>query len=253
MDATPTSSSITSFALHLLAEFEQVVHQESAQTSKKKQEVEKVKTVKAKKIEEDGGRSPERKTGRNEDEKPKCKSYLTDSGCRKGKACHYSHDLKDERCRCWTCGSPDHMAPACSRPKGPNDSPSPKAKMQRVEGEDSGSTASKEEDPKEESLKMKELLEQANVMLKSLTTTSQNPASSTSTTESEEVMDRLQQHLNQLKLKVFKINQMLVGSHQGLVDSGATHPLRPLRWEKPPTATRKWRSLWPMASPPHFS
>ena len=55
--------------------------------------------------------------------------------------------------------------------------------MQRVEGEDSISTASKEEDPKEESLKMKELLEQANVMLKSLTTTSQNPSSSTSTAE----------------------------------------------------------------------
>ena len=83
--------------------------------------------------------------------------------------------------------------------------------MQRVEGEDSSSTASKEEDPTEESLKMKELLEQANVMLKSLTTTSQNPASFTSTAESkEEVMDRLQQQLNQLKLKVFKINQMLV-------------------------------------------
>ena len=114
--------------------------------------------------------------------------------------------------------------------KGPQRLPVSKGKMQRVEGEDSSSTASKEEDPKEESLKMKELLEHPDVMLKSLTATSQNPASSTSTAESkEEVMDRLQQQLNQLKLKVFKINQMLVGSHQGLVDSGATHPLRPSR------------------------
>ena len=42
-------------------------------------------------------------------------------------------------------------------------------------------------------------------------------------------MDRLQQQLNQLKLKVFKINQITHGQHQGLIDSGATHPLRPRR------------------------
>ena len=42
-------------------------------------------------------------------------------------------------------------------------------------------------------------------------------------------MDRLQQQLNQLKLKVFKINQISHGQHQGLIDSGATHPLRPRR------------------------
>jgi hypothetical protein len=35
--------------------------------------------------------------------------------------------------------------------------------------------------------------------------------------------------LDQLKLKVFKINQISYGSLQGLVDSGATHPLRPRR------------------------
>ena len=53
VDATPTSSSVTSFALHLLAEFEQVVHQESAQTSKKKADPEKVKNLKVKKVEEE--------------------------------------------------------------------------------------------------------------------------------------------------------------------------------------------------------
>ena len=232
VDATPTSSSITSFALHLLDEFEQVVHQESAQTGKKKPEAEKVKTLKAKKVEEDGGRSPARKE-RGEDEKPKCKFYLTDSGCRRGKACQFSHDLKDDRRRCWTCGSVDHMAPACTRPKSATESTSPKARQQRLEGEGSSSTTAKEEDNKEESQKMKELLEQANTMLKSLT--SPPATSSTSTTtgggeSKEEVMDRLQQQINQLKLKVFRINEISVGNLQGLVDSGATHPLRPLRF-----------------------
>ena len=74
VDATPTSSSVTSFALHLLAEFEQVVHQESAQTSKKKVDPDKVKNLKVKKI-EDGGGSPASKREKGGDEKPKCKFY----------------------------------------------------------------------------------------------------------------------------------------------------------------------------------
>ena len=232
VDATPTSSSVTSFALHLLAEFEQVVHQESAQTSKKKADPEKVKNLKVKKVEEEGGRSPASRNEKTEDGKPKCKFYLSDGGCRRGKSCNWSHDQRDERRRCWNCGSPEHMAPSCTRPRSSNESPSPKAKQQKVEGEDTSSTTSKEEESKEESVKMKELLEQANTMLKSLTGTPTPPSSSTSTTggeTKEEVMDRLQQQLNQLKMKVFRIGQISFGSHQGLVDSGATHPLRPLR------------------------
>ena len=77
---------------------------------------------------------------------------------------------------------------------------------------------------------MKELLEQANTMLKSLTTSSATSSQSQSGGESkEEMMDRLQQQLDRMKLKGLKINQINYGSQQGLVDSGATHPLRPMR------------------------
>ena len=77
---------------------------------------------------------------------------------------------------------------------------------------------------------MKELLEQANTMLKSLTTSSATSSQSQSGGESkEEMMDRLQQQLDRIKLKGLKINQINYGSQQGLVDSGATHPLRPMR------------------------
>ena len=79
---------------------------------------------------------------------------------------------------------------------------------------------------------MKELLEQANAMLRSLTATSTSTSSSSTGTTSEpkeDVMSRLQQQLDQLKLKVFKISQIKAGGHQALVDSGATHPLRPRR------------------------
>ena len=78
---------------------------------------------------------------------------------------------------------------------------------------------------------MKELLEQANSMLKSLTSSSTSSTTSSSAGEEsrEEVVNRLQQQINMLKLKVFRINQITYGCHQGLIDSGAAHPLRPKR------------------------
>ena len=44
-------------------------------------------------------------------------------------------------------------------------------------------------------------------------------------------MDRLQQQLNSLrhKQKVFKLQRMVTGDQGGLIDSGATHPLRPMK------------------------
>ena len=112
------------------------------------------------------------------------------------------------------------MSPACTRPKEKSESMSPKAK--KVEGEDASSTTSKDEDAKEESTKMKELLEQANSMLKSLTAPASSTATSTGAAESrEEVVDRLQQKINMLKLKVFKLNRISYENHQGLIDRGA--------------------------------
>ena len=60
VDSTPTSTSVTSFALHLVAEFEQVVHQETSNASKKRAEPEKPKVLKLKKLEEEG-KSPSKR------------------------------------------------------------------------------------------------------------------------------------------------------------------------------------------------
>ena len=58
-----------------------------------------------------------------------------------------------------------------------------------------------------------------------------NPVSSKATggaTDSrEDVVERFQSQLDQLKLNIFKISQVSYGSLQGLVDSGTTYPLRP--------------------------
>lgn len=93
---------MTSFAFHVAAEFEQVVHQETSNPVKKKNEPEKPKAAKLKKLEEETVRLPAKREYGKE-EKQNCKIFLSNP--------------KDEKRRCWTCGSPDHMSPACARPK----------------------------------------------------------------------------------------------------------------------------------------
>ena len=84
VDSTPTSTSVASFALHLIAEFEQVVHQEATNAPKKKSDPEKPKVAKLKKLEEE--RTPTKRED-NKEEKGKCRFYLSDTGCRRGKTC----------------------------------------------------------------------------------------------------------------------------------------------------------------------
>lgn len=69
---------------------------------------------------------------------------------------------------------------------------------------------------------MKGLLEEANRMLKSM--------SGPRIEEREGKLDKLQKQLDELKhLRVFRLTKIEVGLEEGLLDSGATHPLRSLR------------------------
>ena len=72
---------------------------------------------KAKTMKPDVGGQRDRGTGGDQGDKkeiPPCRFFLTDSGCRKGRGCRFNHDLKDEKRRCYHCGSPDHLAPQCN-------------------------------------------------------------------------------------------------------------------------------------------
>ena len=76
---------------------------------------------------------------------------------------------------------------------------------------------------------MKDLLAEANKMLKSLTTTEAETSKASKKEEEirNDVMERLQQQLNSMKQKTLKLHRMTSQGGQGLIDSGATHPLRP--------------------------
>ncbi len=211
VDVTPTSSSVTSFAMHLLAEFEQVAHQEVG--ARKKGDTDRLKTIKAKRFEEEtskgyGGKGKDKdgeKAGdRNEKGQLKRRYYLSEGGCKKGKECQWSHDQGDDRRRCWSCGGVDHMASTCTRPKKAQELSPPKNKA--MKSEDQENVAEEEESQKAGS--MKELLEEANKMLRSLSSSGSSQSGPPSLAggkkedeERSEVVERLQQQLNALKQK----------------------------------------------------
>ena len=236
VDATPTSASITQFALHLQAEVEQVAHLEGGRrrelaTEKVSRDELKVKGVKAKATTVDDQRGASSGDGKHAEQNagdpsspPRCRFFLTDQGCRKGKECKFDHNQKDEKRRCYGCGSVDHFASACPR-KGSGDGA--KAKTMREEQEVSmpvkqtGDTESSGD-----AIAVKELLQEANKMLKSLTKEEGTSKPEVSEDRQSPTLQGLQKQLDELKQKTMKLSQLSTGGTSGLLDSGATHPLR---------------------------
>ena len=126
--------------------------------------------------------------------------------------------------RWWNCGSSLHFSPNCDRPRE-GDSKG---------GKGEGKTAKilkKEEVVKKDKIDKKEaegswevmrgLLEEANKMLKAM---SSSTGGSVEETSKEQRLTRLQQQLDELKvIKVFKISKVAIWSEEGLLDSGAIH------------------------------
>ena len=253
VDATPTSRTITSFLLHLIAEFEQVVHSEATHTKKKDVPEPKVKAVKP----DFGGTRDRSSGGDHGDQKDPlpCRFFLTDSGCRKGRGCRFNHDLRDEKRRCYHCGSPDHLAPQCDKGNGGGFRQKANRGQKTPPKDDWSSAANKAEaqsNPSKES--MSSILEEANRLLKSMggsestetsSTTSKTATCPTTTTsgdqDREDMMEKLQQQLNALRRKTLRasLSRMSGSGLRGLIDSGATHPLRPCRAGEDQTSCRK--------------
>ena len=115
VDSVPTMSSIDQLAECLLAEMDQVSY------AKKKEKAAIAGVPKARKMQEAGKRSevPQAKKGdEGKKEMPKCKYFLTENGCRRGKACRWDHNQKDDQRRCWNCGSTKHFSNKCPVSEG---------------------------------------------------------------------------------------------------------------------------------------
>ena len=112
IDTTPTEAGVMTYAHHLLAEVEQVAHQDKKRGERTAPPAPGPPDPKLKKIEE---RPPEgkgvAKGGEGKGAGMGCKFFLTEGGCKKGKTCTFLHQLDDQK-RCWVCGSTAHFAPA---------------------------------------------------------------------------------------------------------------------------------------------
>ena len=235
VDSTPTRETVGKFATHLLAEMEQIAHLDGSRksTSKDTQKTAQPE-VKIKKIEEGKG---EGKSGKGE--RAPCRFFISEEGCKKGKECAWQHTLDDKK-RCWNCGSTQHFAPSCNRPKeatgdktakggeGKGWSSRPMTKAARKEDSPKKEEQSVKEETQEEATAstetMKGLLEEANKMLKSMAMKNQEDEE-----KSKDVkLQAMQAQLDELKkMKVLRLSRIAKEETKyGLLDSGATHAMR---------------------------
>ena len=227
VDSVPTTSSIDQLAECLLAEMDQVSY------AKKKEKAAIAGVPKARKMEEAGKRSevPQAKKG-DEDKKemPKCKYFLTENGCRRGKACRWDHNQKDDQRRCWNCGSTKHFSNKCpvsevqgevKVAKAEKDGEARKKKNDEEDNQSDRAVAGADD--------MKSLLEEAGKMLKVIPGASQESSSVEETGDAK--IRRLQRQLDELRassVRVLRLARVQAAVEDlGLLDSGATHPLRP--------------------------
>eukprot|EP00435_Cladocopium_sp_Y103_P009390 s5129_g2.t1 len=196
IDTVPTLDNVTQFAMHLLSECEQLSQVERKPSNQAIKGEVKLKALDQEK--EDAakgkGKGKDRSSEEEKAEKPKTK-------CRKN-----------------TSESP------------------PKQKVAKAEGDASQGGGKNGEEQNGDSDSMKGLIEEANKMLRTLTASSSAAPSSSASTSSKdedsrtEVLSRLQAQLN--SLKTFKLARMTKDLNKGLIDSGATHPLRPMKVEE---------------------
>ena len=254
LDSAPTQQSVERFSSLLLAEVEQVAHTDR-QEKKGATPKPKVNEMKWKGEENEGEKGGKGKGKQGTEGKPyPCKYFLTDEGCRKGRDCTFLHQ-KDGEKRCFACGSKSHFAGSCPRgsseaersDKGQgkglkalqksaekevrsgasNQGTSPE--KGNVEKSDTASSAAGSTNGESED-GMKMLLEEAQRTLKSLHVKGEEKI-----TEADR-MSQLQRQLDEIKragLKTFRLSRIEKKQESmGLLDSGATHPLRPPKKEE---------------------
>ena len=244
VDSIPTHQSVGKIANHILAELEQVAHQDrkketSGSDPAKMKEIRGGETAPENQKGQGKGKGKDRAAKGNEKGGAgaagiggdyKCRFYLTDQGCRKGKECAFSHDQTDGRKRCFNCGSVEHYAPECPRKSSPSTSGSPNkpraAKAVEDIPKEEGSKTPSEQGAAADGDTMQSLLQEANKMLKSL------GKEKTPEVTYEDRMKALQQQLDDLKTKAIRalrLTKMTSCGTAGLIDSGATHPMRGYR------------------------
>ena len=231
VDSIPNHKTVSQMADHILAELEQVQHQDRKQRDAAGGDPAKLKEVKSGDAMEAGGKAKgkgkDKSGGKGEKgadssspTEPRCKFYLTDAGCRKGRDCGWAH-VSDGKRRCYGCGATDHLAPDCPRKSSSSATPSPPrpkaAKATDDKAKEEEQSVSSEGTSVNGGEVMQQLLTEANKMLKTLSS-KEKPA----TVTHDERMRALQEQLDELKektLRTLRLTRITRGGVSGLLDS----------------------------------
>ena len=221
VDLRPTSVGVDSVFKGLLTEFEQIAYLkegEDALSAKSGPQARSLEVPPPPPRAPSSTPTPSGSTG--------CKFFLGDQGCKKGNKCKYPHEWKDiprqqRRSKCLVCGAVAHRAKDCKAPGATTSAPTSPTQA-----------ANPKEEVKPPFAKM--------VTFDPLTTSSPTATalgmpngSSTSTSgyEMKQLMTEALEELRKLKSVDVKTGTFLAAmdpcGKKGLLDSGATHPLRP--------------------------
>ena len=242
MDTAPNEQSIHQFSESLLAEGEAVFHggswlpvkdtvkvraldgepQGSKEDNPRRDARDKPKDSADSKDSKEGKDSksgkPEAKNAKGDNkihgDKPVCRYFISESGCKKGQKCSFPHEWKgvSKQGRCWNCGSAQHMKSECPVKEAP-----------RVKKETS-------EDPKNKdpSSKSGELGASASGSNGGFL-----PPSELNPPPAEALVQEAVQLLKSLRPSIKAVSVCSVNKGKGytraLLDGGATHILRPAK------------------------
>ena len=267
LDQRPTEQSIWSFSQCLLAEAETLSLLKSSSTTTASAST----PVRLKQMDAEASNSPQKpgtpgnygdKSGKGHStpmsEQP-CKFFKSDTGCKAGRSCKWSHSwegIEDKNSRCWICGGKDHRKTECKvKGNGNNNKPSSydsglgggrgggnqnaannKAAVKQAsvgKGHD-GVAASSTTDQTSSSTCADGpgLGAESNSLGASSSATSEvdkggAPAATPATTELLAEATQLLKSLRMPNLKVMRLSNLQPHAQMVLLDSGATHGLRP--------------------------
>ena len=118
LDTIPNEETVRTYAEHLLAELEQLMHRvrPSSSTTRPGNQGGGPLAVKALQGEDKDKKGDSPTTSA----KGPCRYFLTESGCRRGQSCKWAHQLEtgdkqNQERRCFTCGATQHLARECPR------------------------------------------------------------------------------------------------------------------------------------------
>ena len=272
LDQRPTEQSIWSFSQCLLAEAETLSLLKTSSTTSTSTST----PVRLKQMDAEASNSPQKpgtpgnygnKSGKGQStpmsEQP-CKFFKSDTGCKAGRSCKWSHSwegIEDKNSRCWICGGKDHRKTECKvKGNGNNNKPSSydsglgggrgggnqnaannKAAVKQAsvgKGHD-GSAASSTTDQTSSSTCADGpgLGAESNSLGASSSATSEvdkggAPAATPATTELLAEATQLLKSLRMPNLKVMRLSKLESHAQMVLLDSGATHGLRPAASEE---------------------